>query len=199
VRTSIASSLNNFRVSPTAVSSGAYIDCLLLHSPLPTLAQTLEAWRVCESYVPHSIRCLGISNVSLPVLNALWDQASVKPAVVQNRFYAATAYDGQLRAFCRSKGIVFQSFWTLTANPGLMKSRPVKALAEELEAEQAVALYVLVLGLESTAVLDGTTNARRMKADLEGIDKAEWWIQQNTLRWKQLLMEFKSIVGDARD
>jgi hypothetical protein len=32
----------------------------------------------------------------------------VKPAVLQNRFYADSGYDVELRAFCRANGVVYQ-------------------------------------------------------------------------------------------
>lgn len=34
----------------------------------------------------------------------------------QNRFYDATRYDLEIRKYCRENGIVYQSFWTLTAS-----------------------------------------------------------------------------------
>lgn len=66
-------------------------------------------------------RQLGISNIyELDVLEQLFQDAKVKPSVVQNRFYADTGHDHQIRAWCREQGIVYQSFWTLTANKEVM-------------------------------------------------------------------------------
>ncbi len=45
------------------------------------------------------VRQLGISNVSQPELESLFAEATVKPAVVQNRFHRRTGYDRGLRAF----------------------------------------------------------------------------------------------------
>jgi hypothetical protein len=36
---------------------------------------------------------------------------------IQNRFYAKTHYDKDIRALCKESGLVYESFWTLTANP----------------------------------------------------------------------------------
>lgn len=47
---------------------------------------------------------------------AVYAEASVKPSVLQNRFYEDSDYDKEIRKFCASKGIFYQSFWTLTAN-----------------------------------------------------------------------------------
>jgi diketogulonate reductase-like aldo/keto reductase len=81
IRTSVASSLKNLR-SEEDSDENSYLDCLLLHSPLPTMAETLQAWSVLETYVPTLIRALGISNVSLPVLQALYTHSTIKPSVV---------------------------------------------------------------------------------------------------------------------
>ena len=108
-----------------------YLDCLLLHSPLPSTAETLEAWRAIELIIDtRKIRQAGISNCyELETLEHLHRNARWKPAVVQNRFYAQTGYDREIRAFCRYHDIVYQSFWTLTANPELLAHTTVQALA----------------------------------------------------------------------
>ena len=60
---------------------------------------------------------LGISNIDEAGLEQLHRLARIKPAVVQNRFHAETGYDRELRSFCRHHEVIYQSFWTLTANP----------------------------------------------------------------------------------
>lgn len=64
---------------------------------------------------------LGISNIyDLNLLQRIFDAANVKPAFVQNRFYQKSGYDKAIRDFCRTSNIVYQSFWTLTANPHVL-------------------------------------------------------------------------------
>ncbi|KAK5170701.1 uncharacterized protein LTR77_005291 [Saxophila tyrrhenica] len=151
VSTSVTSSLHNLRHEE---ESPSYIDCLVLHSPYPSMAETQQAWRAMESCVPTKVHTLGLSNVYQPgVLQALYDFATVKPSVLQNRFYAATGYDRAIRAFCAEKGMVYQSFWTLTANPELLKSTAVGKLSEAVGVSRAVALYSLVMGLGDVSVL----------------------------------------------
>ncbi|KAJ8107450.1 hypothetical protein OPT61_g8857 [Boeremia exigua] len=169
IRTSVASSLKNLRPRQDS-EEGSHLDCLLLHSPLPTLPQTLEAWKLLESYVPHQIKTLGISNVTLPVLREIYNVSTIKPSVVQNRFYPQTRYDGPLRAFCREHGITYQSFWTLTGNSNLVKSKPVVELAQAAEVSVPTALYALVMDL-GVEVLNGTTSAEHMQEDLLGVRK----------------------------
>jgi len=60
---------------------------------MPTMDETLAVWRTAEQFVPHKIRNLGISNCNQFVLMELYEEADIKPAVVQNRFYANTKFD----------------------------------------------------------------------------------------------------------
>ncbi|KAF7586187.1 hypothetical protein BBP40_009316 [Aspergillus hancockii] len=194
---SIKSSLENLRPSDAPESiDEAYIDMLILHSPLPTMSQTLEAWSVFETYVPHRIRNLGISNCTLPLLRELSTLVKVQPAVVQNRFYVGTQFDVPLRSYCRDNQILYQSFWTLTANPDLVQSDAVQLLADRAEVSPAAALYCLVLGLGNTTLLNGTSNRDRMEADLAAPAKIEKFSQEHPDMWKRILENFQEQTGD---
>ena len=201
VHTSIKSSLHHLRPFEEADSEqDVYIDTLIIHSPLPTLEKTIEAWLALETYVPHRIRNLGLSNCNLSVLQELCNssQIKVKPAVVQNRFYEDTFFDGPIRIFCRQNQIIYQSFWTLTANPGLVQSAPVQLLAARTKVSPAAALYTLVMGLGNVSVLNGTQNETRMKEDLAAPLKVEKFTQEQPAEWKRLLTEFQVLIGDAQ-
>lgn len=198
VHASIKSSLHNLRPSAGSESAeDAYIDMLILHSPLSTLAQTVEAWLAFESYVPHRIRNLGISNCTLPILKELSSQVNVPPAVVQNRFYSMTQFDVPLRAFCRENDILYQSFWTLTANPELARSSPVQQLALQANISPAAALYSLVLGLGKTTVLNGTTNKAHMAADLDAPKKIAKLVEDQPALWSKVITNFQELIGDS--
>jgi diketogulonate reductase-like aldo/keto reductase len=192
IHTSVASSFKNLRTQHDS-KEGTYLDCLLLHSPLPTLEQTLEAWRLLETYVPHKIKALGISNVSLPVVRAIYTSSTVKPSVVQNRFYVQTRYDGPLRAFCRDHGITYQSFWTLTGNPKLLKSKPVQELAHAAEVSVPSALYALVMD-QGIEVLNGTTSAEHMREDIDGLQRVRDWATANPQLWSRLSNAFVALT-----
>lgn len=197
IRTSVASSLRNLRPSDEdGEGEASYLDALLLHSPLPTVEETMQAWRILESYVPGKIRRLGISNVSLEVLQAVHQAAHVKPQVVQNRFYPQTRYDVQLRAFCREQGIEYQSFWTLTGNPHLVQTKPVLRLAQGAGVSAAVALYALVVDL-GIVVLNGTTSSEHMREDLEGVGKVREWAKGNGGEWEQARVAIRKLVGET--
>jgi diketogulonate reductase-like aldo/keto reductase len=196
IKTSIASSLHNLRHQSES-SDSSYIDALLLHSPFPTVDENLQAWKLLESYVPHKIRTLGISNVTLPIVQAIYDNSHIKPTMVSNRFYADTQYDAPLRAFCREHGIAYQSFWTLTCNPDLVRSAPVVALMEAVNVQRAGAFYALVSALE-IEVLNGTTSKEHMRDDLEDMKKVQEWASQNAQEWAGMTAAFRELVGDDR-
>jgi diketogulonate reductase-like aldo/keto reductase len=159
VRQSFAVSLRNLGTD--------YLDCLVLHSPLPSATQTLEVWRTMESLAEAgAVRQLGISNCyRLEQLAELYDSARFKPAVVQNRFYAQTGYDREIRAFCRQHGIIYQSFWTLTANPQALTHRTIREIAAKHRRtpEQILFRY---LTQNDIVPLTGTRSETHMRQDV---------------------------------
>ena len=145
----------------------AYLDCLVLHSPLASPAQTLKVWRAMESLVSGGgVRQLGISNCyGLEQLQALHDSARIKPSVVQNRLYAETRYDREIRAFCVSRRIIYQSFWTLTANPQVLSDGAVAGLASKYGRTPAQILF-RYLTQRDVVPLTGTRSEAHMREDL---------------------------------
>lgn len=158
-----------------------------------------------ESYVPHSIHTLGISNVDLKSLSALYNAVDIKPSVVQNRFYPVTCHDFSIRRFCAQHHIVYQSFWTLSGNPGLLgkphgSSDVVGEVAQEVGTTREVALYLLVMGLGDVSVLNGTTNQGHMRDDLAGLEKwSEWNTREGSgARWKGWMEWFRAAIGQDK-
>jgi len=143
------------------------IDSLLLHSPLSTYASTLEVWRVFESLHDQGlVGHIGISNIYDPrMLERLYKDARVKPSVVQNRFYDKSNFDRELRAFCRSHSITYESFWTLTGNPDYYSHPIVIDIAQRLRKtpEQVWMRFCQHLGI---VPLSGTTSEDHMNDDL---------------------------------
>ncbi|KAJ3090347.1 hypothetical protein HK102_004038 [Quaeritorhiza haematococci] len=183
VRQSFARSLENLNTD--------YVDSLVLHSPLNTHESTMRVWRVFEDlHDSKKVRQLGISNIYNPVaLTKLFTDARVKPAVVQNRFYGDTDWDKDIRVFCREKGIVYQSFWTLTANPEILGSRVVQAIAERdgKTVEQVLYRFVMELGI---VPLNGTTNEKHMREDLEVLD---WKLGKEDVK------KIAALIGESVD
>lgn len=159
VSQSFDASLRNLRTD--------YLDSLVLHSPLFPFARLLEVWRAMEAITANGgSRQLGISNCyDLRTLERLYDEAAVKPAVLQNRFYAYTGYDVELRRFCDAHEIIYQSFWSLTANPHLLGSEPVVREARRLKCFPPQIFYAYLLA-KGIVPLDGTTTPSHMREDL---------------------------------
>jgi diketogulonate reductase-like aldo/keto reductase len=159
VTQSCAASLRNLRTG--------YLDCLVLHSPLSSPKQTLQVWRAMESLVSGgAVRQLGISNCyDLGELEALSDAARVKPSVVQNRLYAETGYDREIRAYCRDRRIIYQSFWTLSANPDVLSHGTVAGLASKYGRTAAQILF-RHLTQRGVVPLTGTRSEVHMREDL---------------------------------
>ena len=199
VNASILSSLRNFNFADVIKSgdiSDPYIDTVVLHSPMRNIDETMEVWQTLEQYVPGEVRHLGLSNCTLFQLMDLYERSNIKPSVVQNRFYANTKYDIGLRKFCAEKGIVYQSFWSLTANPRLISSAPVQQLARELGISPASALYCLILSLGNITILNGTTNQARMKEDWDATSLVKEFAASNSPTWDKLVREFKKLIGE---
>jgi diketogulonate reductase-like aldo/keto reductase len=148
-----------------------YLDCLVLHSPLPTAGQTQVVWQAIEQLVDAGgVRQPGISNCySRTELETLYRSSRIKPAVVQNRFHAKTGYDREIRAFCRERQILYQSFWTLTANPDVLSSAALAALAASHERTPAQILF-RYLTQTGVAPLTGTRSEVHMLEDLAIFD-----------------------------
>ncbi len=160
VAQSFESSLHNLQTS--------YLDCLVLHSPVHDAGQAADVWQAMEAICnAGGAKQLGISNCySLEYLEKLYHATRVKPAVVQNRFHAQTHYDREIRAFCRRHQIIYQSFWTLTANPHVLVHGTVEALAAKYGRTPAQTLF-RYLTQEGIVPLTGTTSETHMREDLE--------------------------------
>lgn len=144
-----------------------YLDGLVLHSPLAERQQLMTVWRAMETLaLSGGVRQLGISNCYDPaVFKSLYEAATVKPAVLQNRFYADSHYDIELRKFCRAHNVIYQSFWTLTANSAILANAVIAGLADRYRRTPA---QILFRYLTQTGVvpLTGTTSAQHMREDL---------------------------------
>lgn len=143
-----------------------YVDSYVLHSPLFPSSHLLKVWEAMEQiYKRGEALYLGISNCyDLSVLQKLYEQSSVKPSFVQNRFYSDSDYDKELRAWCKTKGIIYQSFWTLTANPHLLASEVIIKLALKYKKSEAQILFNYLNSI-GVIPLSGTTSSEHMIED----------------------------------
>ncbi|HEX8152661.1 MAG TPA: aldo/keto reductase [Thermoanaerobaculia bacterium] len=161
VRQSFASSLEHLRVEA--------VDSYVLHGPSRRrgLADVdREVWRAMEElHASGKTKQLGVSNVSLEQLASLCELASVRPAYVQNRCYARTGWDFEVRAFCRANGIVYQGFSLLTANAGELRSAAFREIVRRTgrTPAQVVFRFAMQVGM---LPLTGTTDPAHMREDL---------------------------------
>jgi len=170
--------LESFNVSLRNLGTN-YIDSLVLHSPLNTFEKTAQAWKTMEDLqLQGKVGQIGISNCyDLSTLQNLCKDARIKPAILQNRFYADTLYDTNLRKFCDENNIIYQSFWTLTANPGLLYSPQVRDAASRLDKTEAQILFKY-LSMKGIVPLTGTKDLTHMQQDLEVISDQNFNLQE---------------------
>jgi diketogulonate reductase-like aldo/keto reductase len=161
VQQSFASSLEHLRVDT--------IDSYVLHGPSHRRGLSnadVEVWRAMEAlHDSGSTRALGVSNIAIDQLEALCAMARVQPSFVQNRCFARTAWDLEVRAFCVARGIRYQGFSLLTANVNELRNAKFRAIVERVgrTAAQVVFRFAVQVGM---LPLTGTTDPAHMREDL---------------------------------
>jgi diketogulonate reductase-like aldo/keto reductase len=165
VRQSFDSSLEHFQTD--------YLDSYLLHGPTSRgklAADDLEAWRAIEALASSGqARFVGVSNFTLAQLQELLSVARVKPKFLQNRCYARTGWDRELRLLCAQHDVIYQGFSLLTANRKELGTKAVTALAARLQRtpEQLVFAFARQVGM---LPLTGTSSPQHMRLDLGALD-----------------------------
>lgn len=167
VKQSIDSSLKHLHTD--------YLDSYVLHGPYSRKglgASDWEVWTAIEElYSAGLTKMIGISNVTAEQLDQLCGKAKVKPMMVQNRCYAITGWDQEVREICRKEGIIYQGFSLLTANPHVVNHPFVQEIASRLgaTAAQVVFRFSMLVGM---LPLTGTTNVKHMQQDLNSAQLA---------------------------
>lgn len=147
-----------------------YVDSYVLHGPSSGYGWTeddAEVWTamIGERNSGHT-RSVGVSNVSLQHLEEIAAAGSELPAFVQNRCYARSGWDREVRRFCNERGIVYQGFSLLTANRGILQDSVVTGIAERESATpaQVVFRFASAVGM---LPMTGTSDAEHMRQDLD--------------------------------
>ena len=146
-----------------------HLDSYVLHGPASGYGWSdddVKAWAaMIEQRDAGRTRRLGVSNVSLRHLVQMAATGAEAPAFVQNRCYARLGWDREVRAFCAERGIVYQGFSLLTANPEVLHHPIVMRMAarQGATAAQVVFRFAQAVGM---LPLTGTTSAEHMKQDL---------------------------------
>jgi diketogulonate reductase-like aldo/keto reductase len=146
-----------------------YVDSFVLHGPVSGHGWTeadAEVWEAMgKERRSGRARRLGVSNVSLLHLQQMKAVHSELPGYVQNRCFAYTGWDREVRRFCREQGIGYQGFSLLTTNLEVVNHQQLRQIAMEAEATpaQVVFSFALTLGM---LPLTGTSKAEHMAQDL---------------------------------
>jgi len=149
-----------------------YLDSYVLHGPSTNVGlaeQDVEAWRAMEAIQASGrVKLIGISNVTLEQLDRLCRLARIAPSFVQNRCYATTGWDAQVRAYCRDHDIAYQGFSLLTAN----RRELVRPMIDQImmrtgyTREQLVFRFAIQVGM---IPLTGTSSEQHMREDLAAL------------------------------
>ncbi len=112
---------------------------------------------------------LGVSNISLKQLKALCELSNMSPKFVQNRCFAHTAWDAEIREYCKNNDIVYQGFSLLTANQPFLNSQAVQHISQNYgkTKEQIIFKFSQQIGM---LPLTGTSSQKHMKDDLNILD-----------------------------
>ncbi|HVL87164.1 MAG TPA: aldo/keto reductase [Candidatus Thermoplasmatota archaeon] len=149
------------------------LDAYLLHGPSVRHGVSdldWQTWRAMEdAQRAGKTRLLGVSNVTAAQLAELWEKASVRPKLVQNRTFVWPQADGAVRRFCREHGLAYEGFSLLTAIPRVVQDPRVREVARRVgkTPEQVVLRHCLEAGM---VLLTGTTSRRHMEEDLAIVD-----------------------------
>jgi diketogulonate reductase-like aldo/keto reductase len=147
-----------------------YVDSYVLHGPYSRhglKAADREVWAAIEElYKAGKAKMIGISNVTAEQLVQLCAEAKVKPMVVQNRCFAVTGWDEEVRSICRAHNIIYQGFSLLTANPNVTSDPAVVAIAKRHSTgvAQVIFRFAMQIGM---LPLTGTTSTQHMREDLQ--------------------------------
>lgn len=146
-----------------------YLDSYLLHGPSgydDLSEEDWTAWRSMEKlFHERKTKSIGVSNFNLLQLTSLVEEADIKPAFVQNRCFAKTLWDKEIRTFCNKNQIKYQGFSLLTANPNVFRTPIFQNIlkATDYTPAQIVFCYSRQIGI---LPITGTTNAQHMNEDL---------------------------------
>jgi alcohol dehydrogenase (NADP+) len=128
----------------------------------------LDTWGAMENLVDHErTRAIGLSDISLDTLSPLYENARIKPAVVQVEAHPYLP-ETELLQFCAVKGVVFLAFAPLGhgIKPGPLEDPVVSAIAARLEKTPAQILLAWAVQ-RGTALLTTPKTAARARENFD--------------------------------
>jgi len=146
-----------------------YVDSYVLHGPSDAYEWSEEDNQVWQAMTKERdagrTRLLGVSNVSLEHLQQMESAHLEVPAFVQNRCFARSGWDHEIRRFCRERNIVYQGFSLLTANPEALRHPMIAEIARRENATPAQLVFAFARAV-GMLPLTGTSNPEHMRQDL---------------------------------
>ena len=167
VKQSLASSLEHLGTD--------YVDSFVLHGPA-----SAYGWSEADGEVWETMRkerdagrthALGVSNVSIAHLEQMQSSGAELPGFVQNRCFARTGWDREVRTFCSERNIVYQGFSLLTANAEVLQHPPFIELAARIDATPAQVVFAFARQV-GMLPLTGTSSSEHMRQDLGSLQIA---------------------------
>jgi diketogulonate reductase-like aldo/keto reductase len=170
-----------------------YIDSLVMHSPMRRMEDTILVWKQMEELVDAGVvRQIGISNCYDPKkFITIYNEARIKPSVLQNRFYPDSGFDVELRRFCRDHGVKYQSFWTLTGNIRALRNSRVVQMAKSKELTEMTLMYAFMMRMGHIP-LCGTTSKAHMLEDVAIMERMQ---AGEKILSDQEMNEFSRLLG----
>ena len=147
-----------------------HVDSYVLHGPASGYGFTdhdAVVWAaMAKERDAGRTRLLGVSNVSRRHLEQMAAVGAEPPAFVQNRCFASRGWDRDVRAYCAPRGIVYQGFSLLTANPEVLRHPLVVRITARgnVGVAQVVFRFAQAIGM---LPLTGTSSAQHMRQDLD--------------------------------
>jgi diketogulonate reductase-like aldo/keto reductase len=187
VKQSLSISLKNLQTT--------YLDSLVMHGLEETIDDTMRVYHTMETFVDDGkVHRLGISNCyDYNVFVSIYEQARIKPSVLQNRFYSDTNFDKELRQFCYDNNIWYQSFWTLTASWDALHSNEVQQMANDKSMTSHMLMFAYLLQLGYVTPLSGTTSVQHMYDDVSIMERIQ--SGEKIFHSTNEIRQFESLIG----
>ena len=164
-----------------------YLDLYLIHTPFAFQAgdnhhprdadgnvvydpgvTLLDTWRAMESLVDSSeCRAIGLSDIGLDEVKAIYEAARIKPAVVQVESHPYLP-EWELLEFCKEKGVVLLAFAPLGhgMKPGLLEDPVIAGIAARVGKTAAQVLLAWAVQ-RGTALLTTPRSAARARENFD--------------------------------
>jgi aldehyde reductase len=128
----------------------------------------VDTWRAMENLVDRGMcKAIGLSDVSLDQLREVFDQARIKPSVVQIESHPYLP-ETEILDFCRSNGVVMLAFAPLGhgIKPGVLEDPVIRAIAQRVNRTPAQVLLAWAIQ-RGTAVLTTPRTPARAKENFD--------------------------------